>query len=58
MDTTNTKGAPTTERPQTPPAKYISIDRFFSRHPALVLEILIVVVAMLDGVVGGRYGFR
>ena len=41
------------------PAKYISIDRFFARHATLVLDILIVVVAMLDGVViGGRYGFR
>ena len=38
-------------------AKYIAIDRFFARHPVLVLDILIVVVAMVDGVViGGRHG--
>ena len=39
------------------PTKYNAIDRFFSRHPALVLEILIAIFAMIDGfVIGGRYG--
>ena len=57
MDTTKNKAAPSHGTASTPRAKYNAIDRFFSRHPALVLEILIVVVAMVDGVViGGRHG--
>ena len=39
------------------PTKYNAIGRFFARHSTLVLEILVVVVAMVDGVViGGRHG--
>ena len=57
MDATKNKAAPSHGTASTPRAKYNAIDRFFSRHPALVLEILIVVVAMVDGVViGGRHG--
>ena len=54
-DTTNTKGIPTTECPQTPPKNYITTR--YIKYAPLILDTLLLATAMFDGfLLGAHHG--